>query len=77
MPRWEYQSLTLYWSAGDFEVRFVDGQKAGTTGFLGLGAEHPMLSEYLARAGDDGWEAAGFTSPGEGWWAYLILKREK
>ena len=82
MKRWEYLTLTIVRTLNKNLVYYINDQEAREaikTGPLGKRPDHPPLTQYLALAGQEGWEVAG-VSPMEAAGGTIpvlvILKRE-
>lgn len=70
MTKWEY----LYARVENETVKYIDSQHAGKSILreFGIGGEH--ITDFLAGAGQEGWELVSI-SEGAGVWWRLIFKR--
>ena len=85
MKKWTYMTLTVKRSMSENLVYFINDREAREalkTGPLGKATEYPLLAQYLAAAGREGWEVVGVAPLESGGNAtvpmlvLVILKRE-
>jgi hypothetical protein len=73
MTKWEYMYIQVYQN----DVESINGKRVGEyTGFLQIPSGQPILSEFLEKTGQDGWEVIGICPANENASRWrLVLKR--
>lgn len=70
MTKWEY----LYARVEDETVKYINGQPAGKSILREFGMGGEYITDFLAKAGQEGWELVGISQGASVAWR-LILKR--